>query len=66
MLEEATLARRPNYGFQKRQKEMNRQARKEEKAERKRLKKESEGAAQEERAPGSSSPDGPAVAPGEA
>ncbi len=49
--EEAHLARRPNYGFQKRQKELNRQARKEQKAERKRVKKEAEGAAPEERTP---------------
>jgi hypothetical protein len=34
------LARRPNYGFQKRQKEIKRQRKQAEKAERKRLKKE--------------------------
>lgn len=34
------MARRPNYGFQKRQKELKRQQKKDEKAARKRLKKE--------------------------
>lgn len=34
------MARRPNYGFEKRQKEIQRQKKKEEKAERKRMKKE--------------------------
>ncbi|MGH7504467.1 MAG: hypothetical protein ACRELX_02400 [Longimicrobiales bacterium] len=34
------MARRPNYGFQKRQKELKRQQKKDAKAERKRLKKE--------------------------
>ncbi|HEX8693797.1 MAG TPA: hypothetical protein VF746_15350 [Longimicrobium sp.] len=34
------MARKPNYGFEKRQKEMQRKAKQEEKAERKRLRKE--------------------------
>ena len=34
------MARRPNYGFEKRQKELDRQKKKEEKAEKKRLRKE--------------------------
>lgn len=46
-----TLARRPNYGFQKRQKEISRQARKDEKAERKRAKKEAEARGQEPETP---------------
>lgn len=36
------MARRPNYGFEKRQKELKKQEKKDEKAERKRLKKEAE------------------------
>ena len=38
------MARRPNYGFEKRQKELERQKKKTEKEERKRLKKEAEEA----------------------
>ncbi|HEX2091295.1 MAG TPA: hypothetical protein VHG28_02790 [Longimicrobiaceae bacterium] len=37
------MARRPNYGFEKRQKELAKQQKKEEKAERKRLRKEAGG-----------------------
>ena len=40
------MARRPNYGFEKRQKELQRQQKRDDKAERKRLKKE-EGASAE-------------------
>ncbi len=45
---------------------MNRQARKEQKAERKRLKKEAEGSSEDQRTPDSSAEDGSPVAPGEA
>ncbi len=38
------MARRPNYGFEKRQRELRKQKKKEEKAERKRLKKEAAAA----------------------
>jgi hypothetical protein len=41
--QEEVLAKRANYGYEKRQKEINRQKKREEKAERKRLKKESGG-----------------------
>jgi hypothetical protein len=40
---ESGMARRPNYGFEKRQKEIAKQKKKEEKAEKKRLKKEGGG-----------------------
>ncbi len=38
------MARRPNYGFEKRQRELRKQKKKEEKAERKRLKREAAAA----------------------
>ena len=41
------MARRPNYGFEKRQKELQRQQKNDEKAERKRLKREEEATATE-------------------
>jgi hypothetical protein len=45
--EEGPLARRPNYGFQKRQKEISRQNKKERKAERKRARKEDDSTSDE-------------------
>lgn len=42
------MARRPNYGFEKRQKEIKRQKKKDEKAEKKRMKKEEAGGDQDE------------------
>ncbi len=60
------MPRRPNYGFQKRQKEMNRQARKEEKAERKRAKKEAEERGPQPGTPKAAVEHGSAAAPPEA
>ena len=45
------MARRPNYGFEKRQRELKKQKKREEKAERKRLKKEAAAAAAEQGIP---------------
>jgi hypothetical protein len=42
------MARRPNYGFEKRQRELRRQKKREEKAERKRLKREAAGGDQDQ------------------
>ena len=53
------MARRPNYGFEKRQKEIQKQAKKDEKAEKKRLRKEAALAGEDPDLAGIDAADGP-------